>query len=556
MNLKKNKTIKMNLSEKLEYYQGLLGTEQDPDDYCLRHLYSGYSKPNPTKYHSETTLKYKLCNFAVRDNDLDLLKWASKNNYVRSPVLTLIACRYGHLDILKYLRSGEDYPYPATFHYNCMEAAAIHGHFEILKYLKECVNRGEDVSDYQVLHGAEKSNNPEIVKWVLENIKDSISVFHPCVKNRNYEIIEMLLSHVRLTEHNCAYMSAGQNNDLEMLNWLKAKGFQVKYVGFNTEKDSTIQTMQWFIDNNLLTREQVLAAAFSSCNRQIINWLYDSCPRNESALILAGKSGDLDLCKELYIQGYPLFLDNKNICHDANLEIVKWAHQNGCPLTERCITDSILNENAEFTTWLLENNCPIGKGFIEACLQSESHNLLEYGLLKKLKCNLKHYLQYVIYNNDLKSIKILKEYGAIFDEKHYCNEAAEYARFEILEFLIDSGCPFDNHIVYSAEKSGNLEMFKYVLSKIQMPEVHVMLLVRDDRFDLIHFLVKEYNMPQDQFKFLNVKSVKMAKFLLDLGLDPKCFTRLNYKNSEVNKFLLENGLIEERKNDTNSCVLM
>lgn len=437
-------------------------------------------------------LKNFLCKFAVINNDLPLLVWASNNGYTRSSILTSLACRYGYLDILKYFRGDlEEYTclsvnlqqiynykniYPCPFYFTCMSEAILNNHIHILDYLKECIDNGENVNSYNALVHAEKSNNKEMVEWVLKNTSDTYSRFFYCTKNGNFEIFNLILSANKyIPTVNDAYGGAVEGNNIEMLEYLKKIKFPwKKNIELSTAiKANNLPIIEWLLTNGYNSDNFMLYAATAG-NMELLLYGFEKKFKDNILLCInAGKSGNLKMCQFLKEKGYPLYVKNLTICETAlskkNKEIMFWGYENGCPLTSQLCNYAVINRDLELLKWLQSKHCPLCMEIISSAFFLNYEEIVDYLLLNysDIKSIIDgDMLRNVIGYNNLSILKKLKEIGIIFNDRMLVKTAIRKNFFEILEFLIENNCPFDDTCISDVvEEHTNLDMFKYVYNK-------------------------------------------------------------------------------------------
>ncbi len=110
----------------------------------------------------ETTLTNGTLIETIINGHLDVVMWlVNKFSFDIYPTID-IACKNGHLDIVKQLSETNK----GNCTYNAMNFASANGHFNIVKWLHE--NRKEGCTHHAV-DMAELNGHPDIVEWLRQN---------------------------------------------------------------------------------------------------------------------------------------------------------------------------------------------------------------------------------------------------------------------------------------------------------------------------------------------------------------------------------------------------
>ena len=55
---------------------------------------------------------------------------------------------------------------------------------------------------------------------------------------------------------------------------------------------------------------------------------------------------------------------DRSCCQDDNLEILKWLHENGCPMSANACSEAVENESWECLKYLVDNKCPNWEDYV------------------------------------------------------------------------------------------------------------------------------------------------------------------------------------------------
>jgi hypothetical protein len=169
----------------------------------------------------------------------------------------------------------------------------------------------------------------------------------------------------------------------------------------------------------------------------------------------------LEIIKYAHENGCQL---NNYICNNAayngHLEVLKYAHKNGYQWNKYTYSNASLNGHLEVLKWLHSLS---SKEDIEDKPQTLSSPLvtIEFAGLHKNNCPWNEWTcANAALNGHLEVLEWLHKNGWPWDEET-CSSAALNGHFEVLKYLHDNGCPWDTYICASAALNGHLEILKW-----------------------------------------------------------------------------------------------
>jgi hypothetical protein len=149
-----------------------------------------------------------------------------------------------------------------------------------------------------------------------------------------------------------------------------------------------------------------------------------------------------------------------NAAQLGNLEILKYAHAEGFPLSPGVLYGAIEGGYLDCVKYILENS--------QLPRQYEINNAAEHGHLDVLK-----YLHengyvwdenacvYAAANGNLECLKYLHENGCPWEETT-CNYAVSHGNLECLKYAHENGCPCTSTTLYFAERGGYSDILEYL----------------------------------------------------------------------------------------------
>jgi hypothetical protein len=169
---------------------------------------------------------------------------------------------------------------------------------------------------------------------------------------------------------------------------------------------------------------------------EFYNWIFQN--KNKINIDLLNELFPMnDLIKQIHII---INISNNYLCENACiygfLNLLKYAHKNGCPWNKNIICcDAVFNGHLECLKYLYENGC----------------------ILDELTCSTS------VINGHLECLKFLHKNGCSWDELT-CSNAAEYGHINCLKFARENGCPWIAKLTCSnAARNKHIDCLNYVL---------------------------------------------------------------------------------------------
>lgn len=177
-----------------------------------------------------------------------ILEWLKENNYLESKTthLTTNAVFAGNLDVLKWAKRN-DFP----FHPQTWQRAAEGNHFEILKWgADQGFHMNDYVADYAAYYAA-INGNKEMLKWCLDR----------CL---NHEF--------KLKKDLC--FAAAWHGRISLIKWLYKKGYELSdKIWYIAASNGHLNILNWAHDNNIYITISDCSNICINNNIDILKWL-------------------------------------------------------------------------------------------------------------------------------------------------------------------------------------------------------------------------------------------------------------------------------------------
>jgi hypothetical protein len=195
---------------------------------------------------------------------------------------------------------------------------------------------------------------------------------------------------------------------------------------------------------------------------------------DEAITATAIVNGNLEMLKYLHENGCPITRHTvKEAAAWGRLDCLKYLHKNGCDWDSAAPLLAAENGNLDCFKYLYENQCPID---LQECLDyatREEKKIIIINYIKNLNsCKTKKNKKKKSCCNDyneaaenehMDCLKYLFQKGYDMEEEYVCVIAAEKNNFKMLKFAVENGFDVsDEAATATAIVSGNLEMLKYL----------------------------------------------------------------------------------------------
>lgn len=395
-----------------------------------QYLYNIYIE----RFNKSDCFSERILNIAIRNKNLELVKWLDKKCKYYSYKETWLAGKVGNLSILKWL-----------YQYRTKEIIEKRGNIRIIEYY---------IEDDRAIIFASESGHFQIVKYICEKeiISDEliIEAINRAARKGHIEIIVYLYNQYPNNYDSSVYIYAAKGGYLNIIKYIHTR--------FNNSKMNNL--------NNLL----IIDAAVVNGHLHIIKWLYNNQIRNYSigSMYNACKKGYLNIVKWL-VEHKPISYGKKAMDFAAmhgHLDIVIWLYNNlddGC--SKLALTAAAGNGYLPIVEFL--HNTYDHKYTVDVM-----NNAAMNGHLHIVKWLHKYLLEgctsaamnLAAKNGHLSIVKWLHEYRSEGCTSEAMDMAAAKGHLNIVKFLHENrseGCTSD--AIDLAAKNGNLLIIKYLL---------------------------------------------------------------------------------------------
>lgn len=280
------------------------------------------------------------------------------------------------------------------------------------------------------------------------------------------------------------FTAAAKYGDMEVIKWMHQNGFEWNVdVCSEAAAAGNLELLKYLHVNGCPWEEFTCTVAAEKGHLKVLQYLHEEqCPWNKSTCSEAAKHGHLEVLRYAHENGCPWGSGTTMYAAmDGRLETLKYAHQEGCPWDERtpwyaasnghletlkyahengCPWDCDTAERAakhghlEIVKYAHENGCPWDCRTAEAAAEQGHLEILEYVAGTEGNYPRPSILPTVALRGHLEVLKWLHQQKFPWDEEA-CKMAAYGKQKEVLDYLIDNGCPgAEKWLAYMKDNGG------------------------------------------------------------------------------------------------------
>jgi len=261
-----------------------------------------------------------ICDIAVANGELTVLKWARQQNYPWSNNTAAHAAELGRIDILEWLQDNG-----CPIYNNAHAAACRNGSMELLEWFHNNIPVATSNIRMSIAHVAAKGDLDH-VKWLVERGYSPIEcIASKAARHGHLHILEWLHSIGKLSEISTNFIcrKAARGGYMEVIEWLMQHGQGINSSTIDAAAaGGHINVLEMLVKRGYCITGHAYGAAIRNARTDVFMRLlaYD-IPKHESACIRAAARNDLPLLISLYDSGFPLHKDVAK--KPLNMEILR-----------------------------------------------------------------------------------------------------------------------------------------------------------------------------------------------------------------------------------------
>lgn len=282
------------------------------------------------------------------------------------------------------------------------------------------------------------------------------------------------------------YEFAACAGHLRTMKWLKAKGFDLKSVGWavckNAINNRHHHVLKWAIENGCTLENSHIRSIIDDEKRDILLMVRERFPWDMTNYKYILENSKIALFKWLIENGFP---HDETVClyiaQTGNLELFKWARSAGCQCDEFVCVEAakdpkrydILrfaienksrvnsdicrylarNGDLEMIKWARKAGCPWNENVcIEAAKDRKKYDILRFAIENKCPVISPEICSQLAANGDLEMLMWARKAGCPWDE-NVCIEASNHGHYDVLVWAHQNGCPLSCYAYYRASRT-------------------------------------------------------------------------------------------------------
>jgi hypothetical protein len=358
-----------------------------------------------------------------------------------------------------------------------------------------------------------------------------------------------------------AIAEAAKNGDIPMMTWLHESGCELDHYAYDDALDSNnMQVLEWLNEHECPKHIDAYRKAIDRQDIAQLNWLKDyNFPKHNSLLCYAGSRATpeiLDwLCSNEIVD--PLHIKKKLKNSELTFKrfgCLQWFYEHGY-IVKPSNFKRFVGDGLETAKWLTKVCTFLDVSVFNAALDANNFEVIQY--LRDIGCpwdetSYQHartldVLKWLMLNGCPYNEEVLGSSRALFCDDY----------MEALEWVEKKGCEWGNHLLYDLLKNGKNDAVQWLMDKNIKTCSHVhTVLILQERIDLLDQLVETFteNMWDHAIAGSKLKSLEWL-------FSKKCpisstisIVAVQYGNLKVLKWLKEKNLLQPIDEDSRSCI--
>jgi hypothetical protein len=412
----------------------------------------------------------------VIENSPECLKFMQENNSEFPASLGIVAAAFGHYEILKFLHTSGCSINDVTGLAACMGSDV-----KCYKYVNEQANIKVNYEKTQTLIGKFMLQYNKLKDNVKSSMFSAIQSFASAFSNNLNSIPNLLPGFTMPVITNNFYGQTSTQITEQTETIIKEIGKHLNFKSLYPSYASLTGNLELLkemhkdghrIDNGPLVTS--VKFEYLDCIKFSYQCMKDDLPKNETfkwmtgLTTICGMNGNLEILKFLHDNGCPLEpLCLQNAAFKGHFNIVKYCCENNCELSKQVIDNAVCNGHYEILSYLLDKGCPVS-GEVYATIVDFAEPTYRYAYdYPKPDGEMKFSLtEEEKKEKRLKMLKLIHEKelstGNISWNCFSASHACKNGDIEVFKYLHENGCDIDSQSCLShAITSGNLELVKY-----------------------------------------------------------------------------------------------
>lgn len=293
-------------------------------------------------------------------------------------------------------------------------------------------------------------NIPKILDETIPDDKERIFFYKICIFIAHYHVKGPLCDaalggHLDIVRYlfkrgykieNCFLEMTAYEGHLDVIKFFMAQGIPLDMEAvYSAARGGRLECLKFFAENGCVLNERTFFYAVGHLD--VMEYLLnEGCPWDETAILEAARSGDLECLKFLHRNGYPLQLKEimRNACYSNNPKCLEYLLEIGAPIPSDIFEHAVLANSLELCEILHKRNISIPDNIFYYCRSIKiAKFLVEKG--KQITCQ--QIYRNSLFNDNVELFKYIHQTGFQWDED-IVNSAKNFRRVKILNYISES----------------------------------------------------------------------------------------------------------------------
>lgn len=282
----------------------------------------------------------------------EFYKFTRFNNPLYKYTIELIYDGYAHLIPERYI-----IPENRIMHYygNIYYQTAKKGNLAMLQLLLRIENPPNLKSNIdELICGAARGGHKNILEWISNKYKLTSSAAEYAAKGNYFELLKWLY-HKNVVLTNAVNSNAIKTANTTMIKWVFDRNSDDSDYSYYAVKSNTMELIEWLHEKYPSIISEICNNAIEFGNLEMLKWgLQHNYKINYESLLGYVQGGHIKILEWLIKNGHIRYKNDSLTVYAAfhnKFDTLKWAYENGFPLTSEVTERAADNGNIEMLKW-------------------------------------------------------------------------------------------------------------------------------------------------------------------------------------------------------------
>lgn len=300
-------------------------------------------------YQRQSALSRDFSFYAAASGSTAVIEWAAARGCNPSRWAWSGAALVGRMDMIEWLHARGESPRDP----NAIAWATLYGSSHSAEPLG--IGLGKLCSHLARVASRRTEDYERIIDWLLKHDSpQSMSIYNCAAMSGHLDLLQRLHDRIGYTQSDLPCNSAAYGGQLEVLRWLRQKGFYLTATAMVwAAKRGHLDVIRWLYANGCLPHTAVSALAAEGGHLSVLQWLHEhKIAFSDDICSKAARAGRIDMIGWLRACGHTWGASTcEAAARNGHLRLLQWLHREGCPWTEWACEGAALGGHISVLRW-------------------------------------------------------------------------------------------------------------------------------------------------------------------------------------------------------------